>query len=342
MVKSQQSANKNKSSAASKAKSDRAAAKKAAKDAEMEQMWAPAEQDEEEEGGGAQPEPQVGGDDEDEEFTGDPFEMVEEFDGDSQQFGRRLFGGLDKSSKVELANSTNRKGVTLLHTAVECEVEALIPVLLANGADVNQRDKRGAAHVPAHYPKPRAAAHALLPRPRCPCMMCASSSIARQDGATSRPGARQRGSSQRAACGRRPRRQVLRQGWHEPAHQLALLADVGRVEAAVGAGGRPIARGPAEDRPAARAVRCLRGRQLQCRGRRGGPHRSERCAPINTLQALRSDGGRVGWGWWRQQSGQLLSCAGARVGPRERVGGGAGPTPWSPLCAPSLCVHEKN
>jgi ankyrin repeat protein len=58
-------------------------------------------------------------------------------------FAKTLFGGLDKASRLQLANSTNRQGDSLLHAAVTLGADALIPLLLMMGADSNHRNKVG-------------------------------------------------------------------------------------------------------------------------------------------------------------------------------------------------------
>ena len=83
--------------------------------------------------------------DEDQDELGKPIDILEEFDGDVDDFKLRLLGKLQLPERIKLerVNAVNRKGQTLLHLAVEMEFEAVIPLLLQQGADVNARDKQG-------------------------------------------------------------------------------------------------------------------------------------------------------------------------------------------------------
>eukprot|EP01046_Picozoa_sp_COSAG06_P000724 COSAG06_NODE_21_length_33796_cov_70.184853_13_plen_319_part_00 len=85
---------------------------------------------------------------EEEEFQdelGKPIDILEEFAGDVDDFKLRLLGKLQLPERVkrERVNAVNRKGQTLLHLAVEMEFEAVILLLLEQGADINARDKQG-------------------------------------------------------------------------------------------------------------------------------------------------------------------------------------------------------
>ena len=82
---------------------------------------------------------------EEEEALGKPIEILEEFDGDVDAFKVRLLGKRQSSAKWrrERCNTTNKKAQSLLHLAVEMDFEAVIPLLLKQGADVNARDKQG-------------------------------------------------------------------------------------------------------------------------------------------------------------------------------------------------------
>jgi hypothetical protein len=99
------------------------------------------------------PEPQpaeAGGGGEDEEYEeeevlGKPIEILEEFNGNLDEFKERLLGKkqLAQRVKMERVNTANKKGQTLLHLAVDMQFEPVIPLLLKQGADINARDKQG-------------------------------------------------------------------------------------------------------------------------------------------------------------------------------------------------------
>ena len=84
------------------------------------------------------------------ELASDPIAVLEEFNGNLDDFKRALFGTrqLNKAVQSERANTANRKGQTLLHLAVDWSYEPVIPLLLESGADPNARDKQG--KTPAH------------------------------------------------------------------------------------------------------------------------------------------------------------------------------------------------
>ena len=143
-------ANKNKGSKASAGKAEKVAARRAAKAKADEELWAEPAAAESEEGAETGVAIQAEGlAEESEVYDGDPFELIEQFDVDSareldvKMFGKTLFGGLDKASKKEVANETDRSGDSLLHVAVRFGAHVLIPTLLSNGADINHRNKKG-------------------------------------------------------------------------------------------------------------------------------------------------------------------------------------------------------
>jgi hypothetical protein len=76
---------------------------------------------------------------------GNPIDILEEFAGDVDDFKLRLLGKLQLPERIkrERLRAVNRKGQTLLHLAVEMGFEAVIPLLLEQGADINARDKQG-------------------------------------------------------------------------------------------------------------------------------------------------------------------------------------------------------
>ena len=84
-------------------------------------------------------------DDEEEEQLGNPIDILEEFNGDVDEFKVRLLGKkqLAQRERIERVNAANKKGQTLLHLAVDMQMEAVLPLLIKQGADVNARDKQG-------------------------------------------------------------------------------------------------------------------------------------------------------------------------------------------------------
>eukprot|EP01043_Picozoa_sp_COSAG02_P004594 COSAG02_NODE_121_length_35326_cov_25.450819_26_plen_557_part_00 len=84
-------------------------------------------------------------DEEEQEELGNPIDILEEFTGDVDEFKVRLFGKkqLPQRERIERVNAANKKNQTLLHLAVDMQMEAVLPLLIKQGADVNARDKQG-------------------------------------------------------------------------------------------------------------------------------------------------------------------------------------------------------
>ena len=84
-------------------------------------------------------------DDDDAEELGNPIDILDEFNGDVDEFKERLLGKkqIPQRERKERVNAVNKKGQTLLHLAVDMQMEAVLPLLIKQGADVNARDKQG-------------------------------------------------------------------------------------------------------------------------------------------------------------------------------------------------------